>query len=406
MEKVKLFYKFFLILIVSIIIETGCVKADRDNPEDYIQNGCTLQYNSNEADGGDLPATPVVYRYGKTITVKGNSGNLTKNGYLFAYWAESEDGSGKCYMEGDTITINSDLTLYAQWGTSNGLMYQYENYDNSYSVEKNGSPNGIIVIPSEYNSLPVTAITNFLGCDGIIGFIIPETITYLVNNVFAYCTGLQNIYVSSKNSVFTSVDGVLFTKDKKTLILYPAGRINTSYTVPASVTAITSYAFTYCRTLVRFGVESTNTSITSVDGVLFSMDKKIIICYPRYKEGQSYIIPEETTTIGTTAFDYCQKLLNITLPNGLKTIEANAFEDCSFSEITIPESVTSIGKSAFSSCNNLATITMVSTNPPVLGASAFKYISSSAKIKVPAAALENYKTTSGWSTYETIIEGY
>ncbi len=408
MGTIKLLYRCFLAVTVSVIIWGGCVQAERDNPDDYIQNGCTLSYDSNGAESGVLPAEPYIYRYGRNVAVKGNSGNLAKKDYQFAYWSASKDGSGKCYMEGDPVTISSDITLYAQWGRSDGLMYVYEDYSNSYSVGYKGTPRGIVIIPSQYNGLSVTAITSLMGCDLITGIVIPETVTYITNNAgaFAYCTGLQNIYVSNENNLFTSEDGILFTKDKKTLVLYPAGRINSSYTIPAGVTSVTNHAFTYCRSLVSFSVESTNTSITSIDGVLFSIDKKTIICYPRYKEGQSYKIPDETTTIAATAFNYCMKLLTVTLPDGLESIGAYAFENCSFIEITIPENVTTIGKCAFFSCDNLETIKMLGSNPPVLGSSAFNSISLSAKIKVPSAALGNYKAAPGWSVYEEIIEGY
>lgn len=70
-------------------------------------------------------------------------------------------------------------------------------------------------------------------------------------------------------------------------------------------------------------------------------------------------IPRGVTSIGDSAFAYCDELISITIPNGVTTIGENAFSGCkSLTSITIPDSVTDIGDSAFRVCKSLKSITI------------------------------------------------
>lgn len=102
----------------------------------------------------------------------------------------------------------------------------------------------------------------FYQCHNITFVRIPNTVKYIGEGAF-YLTSLteisipdgverigfkiasqvSNYKVSAKNSHFTAVDGVLFSKDKKTLVAYPAGNPRTEYTIPDGVTKIEEYAF-------------------------------------------------------------------------------------------------------------------------------------------------------------------
>jgi hypothetical protein len=72
-------------------------------------------------------------------------------------------------------------------------------------------------------------------------------------------------------------------------------------------------------------------------------------------------IPEGVTSIGTSAFSYCEKLTSITLPNTIAVIPADAFRYSGLTSITIPENVTSIGDEAFFSCIDLASADIPNT---------------------------------------------
>ena len=115
------------------------------------------------------------------------------------------------------------------------------NYDMEYSNEYSGS----VTIPETitYNSeiYSVTSIGSwtFSGCSGLTSITIPNSVISIGNYAFHYCSGLTEILVSSNNEKYSSENGVLYNKDKTTLIKYPEGKKDTNFTIPNSVTTLT-----------------------------------------------------------------------------------------------------------------------------------------------------------------------
>lgn len=73
-------------------------------------------YNGNSNDGGSVPVDALSpYADGDTVTVLGNTGLLTRTGYLWNTWNTASDGSGTERQPGTTFDIDADATLYAQW---------------------------------------------------------------------------------------------------------------------------------------------------------------------------------------------------------------------------------------------------------------------------------------------------
>ena len=83
----------------------------------------TVTYNANGATGGTVPVDPNVYAAGASVTVLGNTGNLTKGADTFARWNSAADGTGTPYGSpaSGTFNISNNVTLYAQWYTTTGL---------------------------------------------------------------------------------------------------------------------------------------------------------------------------------------------------------------------------------------------------------------------------------------------
>ncbi|RKP46277.1 hypothetical protein D7Z26_24665 [Cohnella endophytica] len=88
----------------------------------WIANSYSIGYNGNGAESGNVPSVSS-HDYNTRVTVPGNAGNLKKTGYAFAGWNTANDGSGTSYAAGSTFSmVSGDLTLYAQWLSSNAML--------------------------------------------------------------------------------------------------------------------------------------------------------------------------------------------------------------------------------------------------------------------------------------------
>ncbi|GBU22142.1 hypothetical protein R80B4_02047 [Fibrobacteres bacterium R8-0-B4] len=201
-----------------------------------------------------------------------------------------------------------------------------------------------IIIPNSVTSIGFGA---FRGCMGLVSIKIGSGVTKIdePNYVFESLMSLESIDVVSENPKYCSEDGVLFNKDKTTLIQYPIGNRNTSYSIPRGVDSIASRVFQQCENL---------TSVTIPDGVR--------TIGPSAFEGCSNLhttIPQSVAYIGSMAFRSCESLSSITIPDGVKSIENQTFGGCrNLVKITIPNSVTDIKIGAFGWCSRLETVTI------------------------------------------------
>ena len=157
--------------------------------------------------------------------------------------------------------------------------------------------------------------------------------------------------------------------------------------------SIGSYAFAYCHSLVSV---TTPSSVTSIGECAFGY------CYSL----APITIPNSVTSIGNSAFSSCYSLASVTMPNSVTSIGYSAFSSCySIVSVTTPSSVTTIGNNAFSGCYGVSEYHFLSTTPPTLGSTVFRYIPSDCIIYVPMASVEAYKTAIGWSNYASQIQG-
>ncbi len=193
---------------------------------------------------------------------------------------------------------------------------------------------------------------------------------------FMSCSDLTEVNVDAANPAYRSDNGVLYNKSMTYLIYYPGGKPG-AYTVPEGVTALYGSAFDFCDTITAITLPSTlkgipeqsftncerfaaihiaenNPYMTSMDGIVYSKDKKTLQFCPSGKTGAA-VIPEGVTAIRGSAFHHCEKLTSITIPDTVTSIGDSAFGYChGLRSITIPDSVTDIGDYLFYDCNNLA----------------------------------------------------
>ena len=135
----------------------------------------------------------------------------------------------------------------------------------------------------------------------------------------------------------------------------------TILSIPASVDSISGTFVTYSNNLSHIFVDDGNTKYTSVNGVLFNKNKKRLIAFPN-GHSANYIVPDGTVAIGRCSFRGAANLNGVTLPTSLRTIEEDAFWDnSSLTSITVPRGVTTIENSAFGNCTSMTSAELPST---------------------------------------------
>ncbi|MES2659553.1 MAG: leucine-rich repeat domain-containing protein [Verrucomicrobiota bacterium] len=116
--------------------------------------------------------------------------------------------------------------------------------------------------------------------------------------------------------------------------------------LPASVTNVTAASFAITD-LKRINVATGNRRYSSVDGILYNKDRTLLISCPVLKSG-SVKIPAGVKRLGEKSFLRCRNLKSVELPKGLLAIEARAFDECnSLAQVNLPDGVTDIGHHAF-----------------------------------------------------------
>ena len=205
-----------------------------------------------------------------------------------------------------------------------------------------------VIIPSTYKGLPVRKIytSAFFECDMMEEIYLSSSITSIFKRgPFSGCSSLKRIFVDEGNLNFKSVDGVLYSKDGKALICYPAAKTEKVFDVPQGVEIVHEYAFW------------NNPYITSInipDGV------KEVYDISRCTALESITLPNSVTKFG--GFHSCIALKNVTLSNNIEIIPYQAFYKCtSLESITIPSKVKSIGEFAFYECVSIDEIVIPDT---------------------------------------------
>ena len=145
-----------------------------------------------------------------------------------------------------------------------------------------------------------------------------------------------------------------------------------SIEISSSVTTIGEFAFEECNQLASFTVADGNTAFKAEGNVLFSKNGETLVAYPGGKAEASYTIPSGVTTIGYGAFSSCKNLKGITFPESLTSIDDYAFYNCAqLASVTIGGNVKSIGDYAFYNCDLLTSVT-IGENVKSIGDNAFE----------------------------------
>jgi hypothetical protein len=208
-------------------------------------------------------------------------------------------------------------------------------------------------------------------------FTIPASVTTIGANAFLSYS-LVSISVEEANQNYSSLDGVLFNKPKTTLIIYPASKLATTYsiptsvtrieasaffgadftsvTIPSSVTTIGTKAFFQTDLLTSITVEEANLDYSSLDGVLFDKEKISLISYPIGKTGTTYSIPSSVESIETFAFNDGSSLNSVTIPSATTSIATYAFWHAPHLNVYFLGNAPTVGNDAFEGVTGMAYI--------------------------------------------------
>lgn len=248
------------------------------------------------------------------------------------------------------------------------------------SIGINYGYSGDVVIPEtiNYNGSTYQVVSAeddvFASSAKMTSISLPSSLTELGPSPFACCSKLMSITVDPNNPVYTSDNGVLYDKDKHTLIAVPGG-LSGSFIVPTSVTAIANSAFYGCFRLTSISIPE---SVSDIGANAFRACTSLA----------TVNLPEQITAIKYGTFHGCSTLKTISIPSGVELIDDYAFYYCrNLQDLQLPSALTQIGEYAFCTCNLLRTVT-IPEGVKSIGQRAFESSKSLAKIALPSSLEE------------------
>lgn len=256
------------------------------------------------------------------------------------------------------LTIPSSLNIIKSWA------FASNQYLSSVTFQENSNLQSIGDYAFYYNSFSNFNIPGKVGTIGTNAFygtnittlFIPANVQKL-DDAIVHGPYLRNINVDAKSPYFTSVDGVLYDKNKTRLInvpdayglrsslldlpetitkndynaldgwLWESSSDGFTIDIPKNMTAIKVYYFSVKSfTINGKSTNNTDNSVYSVkDGVLFSKDSKKLIRYAPLQYNSNYTVPSTTISIETDAFSGNIVTPTVTVPNSVKEIGYSSF---------------------------------------------------------------------------------
>lgn len=231
-----------------------------------------------------------------------------------------------------------------------------------------------LTIPANCMEIKMMAIYN---CKRLENVSLPMNLSNIDDTNFSQCPKLVGISVNSDNIYYKSDNGVLYTKNGLTLLRYPIGKSETSYTIPSGVVTIGSYAF-YHSNLESIIIPS---SVTTIENTAFGNCKNLA----------KIDIPNSVTKIGMMAFDNCSKLSTVKLSDNVSEIKMMTFSYCtSLQTFTFGKNVSEIDGTAFSGCASLKSFEVDEGNPMLSSIEGVLYTKDGKKLlKCPIALYSN-----------------
>ncbi len=245
-----------------------------------IPDGATINVTF-DCDGGSYIEPQAIFKGSKVVEP-----NIpTKVGFEFILWE----------LDGVIFDFNTeiyeDITLTAIWEQAGAFIYEYDGLTDSYTLIGYLGHRTNLSIPKEYENKPVTGIgKRVFERSNIVSVFIPNTVVYIGDEAFSTCRSLTTV-IFEADSQLTHIGENVF--DSSTI---------TSIDITSHVESIDISAFFNTDKLTYINVAEDNNYFSSLDGVLYNKDKTKLIKYPQAKEETSFIIPNSVTHIEPYAF--------------------------------------------------------------------------------------------------------
>ena len=250
----------------------------------------------------------------------------------------------------------------------------------------------------------------FYNCTSLVRVHLPANVSTLPG-IFGGCIALRELTVAEDSPYFTSVEGVLFNKDKTAIIYFPQGKTGV-YTLPETVTTIANGVFRGVSGLDKIVLPNTLTMIgdeafksCDVGEIVFeggTVGQSLTIgtsAFEKAKGLSQFLLPSHTKVIGDYAFSGSDIKIG-RLPNGVLNVGAYAFSHSdNLTSLFIPASVTELGDHVFYMCSNLNSVTL-NAGLQTIGDYAFSQVGGESRfttIQIPATVTKigNYAFADG-----------
>ena len=272
--------------------------------------------------------------------------------------------------------------------------YEYDSETGEMCITGYNGDSADVIIPESIEGHTVTMINIYFYNENMRTVYVPAGVSGL--GIVDFNKKLENVYVDEANQTYKSVDGVLYTKDGKILVLFPnrpdkkavisegtEGIVYTAFNnssfseifIPDSIKYVyrqsvevdskdwnifsvenrLSEILSYQAELENVYVGEKNKNIMSIDGMVYSKDMKTFVMCPQTRSGE-VVIDNNVEILGRAAFGKCTDVNRIVLGDKITEIRDICFMYSGLTELNIPDSCTNIGRDIFFVCQGLTTV--------------------------------------------------